>query len=493
MGIDRLTDLSKLPRKNGRMGKVDWAKSIGCNVHFRYDGICGYITLVEKNGDILSVKYLDNDIFKISTYDLSHCKIRALIGLKTSRFKVSVGDEFKDDKRNIIITDREYRDRVDKKGNDKWYKYTCNKCGWTEGWMVEANLLSKNNGCSCCSSSPKVVVEGINDLCTTDYWMVELGVDEGFSKTHNRGSGKDLLIVCPYCKRKYYKKANAIYSEKSISCTCGDGKSYIHKYMTSLLNQSNVVFQQEVSFGWCSYFNEYKNKNCIGIYDFVIESYKLIIETDGGWHRKDNNLSGQTKEESFYIDYKKDLLAKRNGYNVIRINDIGDFGKNILSSNLVDFIDMECIDFKVCDSYALSNIVKTVCDYWNGKRSDENTGDLINKFGLDRKTIGTYLKKGNKNGWCIYNPIEEMRISNRKNAIRNATRCSKEVEIFKENVSLGTFPSTCELERVSESLFGVKLIHSKIGAVCNRKINRYKGFGFRYTDDIIDIETVVVT
>ena len=50
---------------------------------------------------------------------------------KTIEFKVEIGQIFKDDKRDIVITNREYRKEKHGKSmvNVKYYKYTCNICG----------------------------------------------------------------------------------------------------------------------------------------------------------------------------------------------------------------------------------------------------------------------------------------------------------------------------------------------------------------------------
>ena len=51
---------------------------------------------------------------------------------RTPKFKLNVGMEFKDEKRNIVIIDREFR-KNNKGCSEKWYKYKCNNCGWDEG------------------------------------------------------------------------------------------------------------------------------------------------------------------------------------------------------------------------------------------------------------------------------------------------------------------------------------------------------------------------
>ena len=59
----------------------------------------------------------------------------------------------------------------------------------------------------------------------------------------------------------------------------------------------------------------------------------------------------------------------------------------------------------------------------------------------------------------------------------------KQIEIFKDDNSLGVFESASELERQSEKLFGVKLYQGNISAVCLKKTSQYKGFIFRYINE----------
>lgn len=133
------------------------------------------------------------------------------------------------------------------------------------------------------------------------------------------------------------------------------------------------------------------------------------------------------------------------------------------------------VDWIKCEIFALSNQVKEVCDYWNNKEDWETTTNLMNKFNLNKNTIIKYLKQGAKLGWCNYNSKKEQIKINKSNGKKNG----KSIEIFKNNISLGVFESMTELEKQSEELFGVKLLHSSISKACNNG-KPYKGFGFKY-------------
>ena len=91
---------------------------------------------------------------------------------------------------------------------------------------------------------------------------------------------------------------------------CGDGVKFPNKFAFNLLEQLGLDFVTEYSPKWIG------RKS----YDFYIPSLNLILEMDGGFHNKDNKMSGQTKEESREIDDYKDKLAKEHGIEVVRID-----------------------------------------------------------------------------------------------------------------------------------------------------------------------------
>jgi len=102
-----------------------------------------------------------------------------------------------------------------------------------------------------------------------------------------------------------------------------------------------------------------------------------------------------------------------------------DWIKNsICNSKLLNILNVssEEIDWEECSRFAMSNISKTVCDYYNNH--DVTIQDLCNIFHIGSKGIKTYLKQGAENGWCNYLP----------------TKCffsSKPFEIYKNDDFIG--------------------------------------------------------
>jgi len=479
--------LEDLPKwKEGMYkGKTNWSKLTNYKVKFVYDDIEGEIEILDYNVKTryLHIKYLNGDPFKIKAANFMQGMFGKLLDRITNEFKIQVHTKIIDEKRNLIIIDKENRYKTRKDGNpetQKWYKYKCNECNY-EGWIIESSLLN-NNGCSCCDN--KTAVVGINSIVDTDPWMTPYfqgGYDE--AKLYTKGSSKKVIPICPDCGRVKGKEfpISAIHNH-NISCICKDGISFPNKVMFNMLEQLKANFESEKRFDWCKY--TIKGKNKIGVYDFYFElgNIEYIVEMDGEFHSINNRINGQSAIESKTIDDLKDLRAKEKGIEVIRIDCVKSemdlIRNNILSSKLSHIFDLSKIDWLKCEEFALSNLVKIACDY---KNNDHNlsTTEIGEMMKLHCTTIMRYLKKGTKLGWCNYS-VEES-ISKRRSKAGNASRLinSKKVEIFKDNVSLGIFNSRAELERQSEKLFGVKLGNSQISKACDDTGRKYKGYTFK--------------
>lgn len=412
---------------------------------------------------------------------------------KEIKWKYEIGQVIKDNKRDIIITERKYIE-----GKGKCYKYKCKKCSFDCGeyyssvekiskqeyWTTEF-YLNRGSGCICCCSSSKAVVKGINDINTTNPEMIIYFKNIEDTYIHTYSSNDTVWFKCPDCESEKYMKINKL-KHQGFSCKkCSDGKSAISKYMFSILEQLKFHkqindFDIEIRYDWCQFYNPYKTIDTYGIYDFVIEEKQIIIETDGGWHREDNNMSGQSKEESEWLDDEKDRLAEEHGYKVIRISDEGDIKDNILSSDLNKLFDLSIIDWNECIELSLKTLVRKVCDYWkvHNEVNYENltTLDLHIYFKLNRYVITKYLTQGSIIGWCNYNAKEEMRKSA---TLLHISNC-KEVKVYKKDDYLGKFNSIKYLEENSLELFGLQLCAKNISAVCNGRVKTHKGFRFEF-------------
>ena len=474
--------LTELPRyiEGSCKGKVNRQAMVGMKLKLEYEQeiyIVEIIDYIKGNHPRFKIEY-NGEIKEIDCGGFMVGQFGGILNKVTKSFKLKIGDEIKDEGRDIIIIDKEYRERKHTNGkhtiNEKWYKYRCNKCGWDEGWIVESTLLN-GNGCSCCAG--KTVVENINSIWTTDRWMCNLGLSVEDAKTHTKRSNNKVFVVCPECNKKKEIIIANMYKHKSIGCTCGDGFSYGHKYVYSMLKQNNIRFEDNVTFDWCKFKDYKEDKIRTGEYDFVLEDIKIIIEIDGGFHRKDNEMNGQTKEESQYIDDMKDKLAKQNGYEVIRIyyNDDFKIKDNLLKSDIVKIINLNNIDWEECERFALSNRVIEICKYWNDKKENETTSDLELIFKISRNTIAEYLKKGTELGWCNYDAKEESK--------RSRERKGKVVAMYDlEGNFIMKESSTRKLKKRCLKELNIDLSIGCISEVCSGKSKKHKGYIFKYID-----------
>lgn len=481
--IERQIDLSELPIKNNTSVNkdkyfIDWVNAVGYKVKFKYDDVIGEVEIISyKNGKLI-VKYSENDLFEISINNFKRCKFGKLLNKITNNFKIGIGTCFKDNKRDIVIIDRKV---IKDNRNHTWkiYRYICNKCKNDKGWLREDLILRDKTGCQSCCKNPRVVVSEINSIVANEetHWMIPYfqgGYDE--AKKYTKCSTKKIYLKCPNCGNIKNKKIspNQLYKNHSIGCTCGDGFSYPEKFMYSVLKQLNIDFEMEYSSEWIKPLR----------YDFYFElnDKKYIIETDGGWHYTNNNLSGKTKNESKAIDEYKDKIAQKYGVEVIRINcncsNLEYIKNNILKSELNSLFDLAKVCWLKCEEFALSNLCKKACEI-KKNNSQKSTKEIADILKLSIPTITKYLKIGMKLGWCNYNPKDEMIKSNSRNGKNNG----KEVAVFKNDKKLGTFYSCAELERRSEELFGIKLLQSGISNTANDKQSQYKGFTFKYVNE----------
>lgn len=289
--LDNLPHINNAPTKG-----IDWIKTIGREIEFIYEEnsekINGKLHIIDYNRETrkLKIEY-NNKITEIRNSRLYDGHIKKIIGveLKTTKgkfsdFKIEIGNHIKDKKRDLVILDRK-RVNTQKYQYRKMYQYKCNVCGYQNGWLEECDILHHKTGCSCCSNT--TVVEGINDIPTTDPWMIPYfqgGYNEAKQYTH--GSLYKINPVCPICGKIKRKKISIcqIYKCGCIGCICNDGISYPEKFFISILEQLHINYLYQISKKDFSWIGKY-------YYDFYLIDYNCIVETHGMQHYVDTNWS----------------------------------------------------------------------------------------------------------------------------------------------------------------------------------------------------------
>lgn len=435
--------LEDLPRGGDKISNkhVNWKQSIGYIVKFQYDEILGEFMVTNYDGRHIYVKYLDNKPFKIGTGDFSDGILGGILGIKVHSYKYNVDDIIN----NKISILEQFRIGEGKQIH-KCYKYKCINCGNTD--IIRESQLCSGSGCNVCCSNPRKTMEGVNDIPTTAPWMVKYfqgGYDE--AKLYSIGSQNKLKFKCSDCGNIKEKRINQLYKNGLMCNKCGDGISIPNKTMFNILEQLNIKFRPEYSPEWI------KPKK----YDFYfkIHSKQYIIEMDGGFHFKDNNLTGDKIVEIKAIDDYKDIKAKELGIELIRIdcnyksnnNDFEYIKNNILSSELSNILNLSIIDWDKVFIFSISSRIHEACNLWsNGINS---TLELSKKMNLCQATILNYLKKGSKLNLCNYNPKTAKEEGNKKaiQTIKSKLKkiiCLNNDKIFLSARDASDYAKTCK-------------------------------------------------
>lgn len=384
---------------------------------------------------------------------------------KKTIYKYKNGDIIKGKYSDILIFDQ-IRIKYNNGKTTKGYIYKCLKCNNTEK-ITEVQIENKT-GCNMCCPSSQKIIQGINDIATTDKWLIPYfkNVDDIYKYSHM--SNKRILMICPHCGEEKLRCISKLYTE-GLACSCGDKVSYANKFVTSLIRQLNIEFETEKVFEWSNPKR----------YDVYV-SNNMIIENHGIQHYEESPRGLSLKEEQENDRYKKEIALengiKEENYIIIdcRKSDSEFIKQNILNSNLNNIFNLSKIDWNKCHEFACNNLVKIACEHKNNN-PELTTTDIGKLMGFSTGSIRRWLKKGSILKWCKYDSIDEMR----KNAINN--------RILKSIISFDTgliFESARDIEKNSIEIFGTKLDYRNISAVCLDKQKTHKGFTFKYTSDL---------
>lgn len=269
--------------KTGKfVGCIDWKNLDNNTIRFEYQDMVGtfLVKYFDKDTEKILVKYNNREIWcHRSTFRRNNiCRI---IGIIDNDFRYEIGHRYITDNFDFTITDKKVIN------NKKMYKYKCNKCGFDSNkttyykgnsvdyWVSETNL-KQNISCPCCGGKKTYTQEGINDITTTDRWMIPyFQGGYGEAKRYLAGSEEKKIFICPLCGRLKDKKMSiyTLHRIKTISCPfCSDGFSYPEKFVSCFLKQLNEPFITQYSPSWA-------NKKR---YDFYLPNMNIIVEVDGG-------------------------------------------------------------------------------------------------------------------------------------------------------------------------------------------------------------------
>lgn len=479
--INKKLFVESLPTKKvGTKVYYDWNEAIGKNAKFLY-GDTEYellITNYDAKKNKIEVEYNNRRYWTHKTEFLKG-RIGRIIGAISSDYKFNIGDNIKDQKRNITIIDK-YKIHKNQKYK-RIYKYVCNKCQNIDV-IEEHNLLNGKQGCNLCGH--KKVIEDVNSIYAVAPFAIDWGISIEDAKKYTPMSNKKINITCPICGKTKNKAIFRIFKNNGVVCECQkDGLPFTEKYMISFLKnlKVNYIYQLNSShFDWCGKYR----------YDFYFKfnGIEYIIEIHGMQHYEKgfSSMGGKTLQEEIENDLLKKELAFKNGFNDytyivldFRYSNLDWFINSIMNSLLPQILDFkyEDIDWEQHSKFAISSILYEICDYKNNNPAMTSL-EIANIYKLNRTTIIKYLKLGNKLNLCSYDARKEIEKSYFKKGMQ-LFNCKK-VAILKDEIELGVFNSITSLEKESQNLYGVILKAPSIGKVANGKAESYKGYTFKF-------------
>jgi len=355
-----------------------------------------------------------------------------------------------------------------KSGRKVWW---LGRCG--HEWVAPINDRTKEKGTNCpyCNQNNPKVLEGFNDLWTVNKKLALLLANPEDGYRYSEGSSKKVDWKCIDCGAIIKNKAISRIKERGLSCCkCSDGIKYPEKVMISLLTELNIEFNHDQSTEW----SRLSNKR----YDFFIPSLNIIVEMHGRQHydRPFGGKRGKSVQKEQENDKFKYDLALNNGINRYfsidcRLSDFTYIKNSIMNSDLIYFLDLSSVNWKVVFEKSLKSKVFEICEIYNKNNIEQK--EISKITGLSDTTVRRYLKIGYKLGITDYTP------KSRRNKENSVKWMQKEiVQLDLNNDFIASFYS---ISLAGKSLN--KENYSSISACCKGKAKTAYGYRWMYLED----------
>jgi len=435
--------LTELPKSLKFKERVEWKNTIGMEINILYKGDIRTLKIIDYNRNkrqyLTAIIDRNSKSIDFHTNNLINNKFNRIFEQgKTHEYLYKIGDKIKTNTGEVEILSQTRITYAKKQHIYKAYQYKCTLDGYED--IITEDNLKQGKGCSVCKGG--VVKAGINDIGTTDIWMLDYLVDKNDIFKYSIGSGKLINCKCPICGYKKEIRASTIKHHGYGCPVCNDHISFAEKVILNILIELDIVFKKEKTFEWSkNIFSENNRLKGSKRYDFYIESLNIIIEAHGKQHYISNFCYKDSKslEEEQENDRIKERVAKENGIKNYIIIDCRDIQPNILVRNIKEslgtFFNLDKIDWNKILEFSKVTLLISACNLH--KRGFTST-EICNKLKIGKTAILSYLKRGSDLGMCNYNPRDEMV----KSAMRNH-KCIKMV---------------CELNGITEYFESLKSV-----------------------------------
>lgn len=388
-------------------------------------------------------------------------------------WKLNIGDTINDGRRNLTITDKEirYMSTWSKPCNAKWVKYTCNNCGWTEGWSPEKSIF-EGKGCQCCHG--KIVVKGINDIATTAPNIIPFLLNTEDAYKYKSASQAIVKTKCPFCGEIRDYRIPQLVTAPYVCHKCGKNTSIAEKFFKEFLKMYHIEFIFQLSSAKMKWCNKYR-------YDFYLPALQAIIEINGKQHY--TGIYNRTYKEIHETDILKRNLAFKNGiknYYVIPIlrSEKNQLIETIMNHEIIDIlkIDRKFLkqNLEICYSNIFNKLSLEICQYYM-EHPDYSAIKIAEFFNVSSSTVLHALWDGTELGICQYNGQQKLQTTR----IKNIKLISKSVEVTKPNGEKIIFDSIRELNRQSIHIFGKEITRWFIKKYCTTG-ELYNNYQFQY-------------
>lgn len=347
--------------------------------------------------------------------------------------------------------------------------HRCKKDGHI--WKAVPNNLLQGIGCPVCAGQEiGPAPEYKNSIWASEFKEpLSKYLTEEQLKSYSPHSQRFVNAHCPDCG--FSKKIRCASLTKGyFGCSCSDGQSYPNKFVYEVLRQLKIAFIPEYSPEWAG------SKR----YDIYIPSIDCIIENHGlqhyhGWGWDEESLEKQQSND--LAKYELAKLNKISNYEVLDCSEstLDKIKTAIINSNLPGLLNFteSCIDWDACAKAATKNLIKELSSLYD--QEDKPVEELVEMFGLKKRSIQNYLRKGSELGWCKY--IEG--IAERRRAARDLATAASIKPVYQYSLT-GEFIKEWPAGATSAQR-ELNINKSNISQCCNGKTKTAGGFIWSFT------------